>query len=52
MSLKVIEHNKERALFLAEKLPKVTVLQGDALHRDLIGEANISQTENGNHRNQ
>jgi trk system potassium uptake protein TrkA len=45
MSLKVIEHNKERALFLAEKLPKVTVLQGDALHRDLIGEANISQTE-------
>lgn len=45
INLKIIEHNKERALFLAEKLPKVTVLQGDALHQDLMEEANIAQAE-------
>lgn len=45
INLKIIEHNKERALFLAEKLPKVTVLQGDALHHDLMEEANIAQAE-------
>lgn len=45
INLKVIEHNKERALFLAEKLPKVTVLHGDALQEELMEEANIAQTE-------
>ncbi len=45
INLKIIEHNKERALFLAEKLPKVTVLHGDALQRDLMEEANIANAE-------
>jgi trk system potassium uptake protein TrkA len=45
LNLKIIEHNRERALFLAEKLPRVTVLHGDALHPDLMEEANIPQAE-------
>ncbi len=45
INLKIVEHNKERALFLAEKLPKVTVLHGDALHHDLMAEANIANAE-------
>lgn len=45
INLKIVEHNKERALFLAEKLPKVTILHGDALHHDLMNEANIANAE-------
>lgn len=45
INIKVIEHNKERAHFLASNLPKVVVLQGDALHQDLMEEANIAQAE-------
>lgn len=45
INIKVIEHNKERANFLASNLPKVVVLQGDALHQDLMEEANIAQAE-------
>lgn len=45
INIKIVEHNKERALFLAEKLPKATILQGDALHEDLLEEANIAQAE-------
>ncbi len=45
ISIKIVEHNRERALFLAEKLPKVTVLHGDALHPDLMEEANIPSAE-------
>ncbi|QQG35416.1 MAG: Trk system potassium transporter TrkA [Micavibrio aeruginosavorus] len=45
INIKIIEHNKERANFLASNLPKVIVLQGDALHQDLIEGANIAQAE-------
>lgn len=45
INIKIVEHNRERALFLAEKLPRVTVLHGDALHPDLMEEANIPNAE-------
>lgn len=45
LSLKIIEHSRERAMHLAEHLPNVTVLHGDALDPDLMEEANIPQAE-------
>lgn len=45
INIKIVEHNRERAMFLAEKLPRVTVLHGDALHPDLMEEANIPHAE-------
>lgn len=43
VSLKIIEHNRERAQWLADHLDKAVVICGDALDRDLLEEENISK---------
>lgn len=46
ISLKVIEHNPERAEMIAELLgPSVIVLQGDALEREMLEEANAGAAD-------
>ncbi|MFN3827453.1 MAG: Trk system potassium transporter TrkA [Micavibrio sp.] len=45
INMKIIECNKDRAMFLATNLPKATVLHGDAINKDLMAEANISQAD-------
>ncbi|MBI0434828.1 Trk system potassium transporter TrkA [Roseomonas sp. KE0001] len=46
VSLKVIEHGAERAAHIAETLGSGTVvLQGDALDRELLEEANIAEVD-------
>lgn len=43
--VRMIESNPDRARFASEMLPKVLVLQGDALTREILEEANIGYTE-------
>ncbi|MDQ4134817.1 MAG: Trk system potassium transporter TrkA [Pseudomonadota bacterium] len=46
VQLKIIEHNRERAEFISRELgADAVVLQGDALDRDLLIEANIASAE-------
>ena len=44
-NLKIIEHNSDRAALIAEKLSKTVVINGDALNREILLEANISETD-------
>ncbi|GHF28207.1 Trk system potassium transport protein TrkA [Kordiimonas sediminis] len=44
-NLKIIEECRERAESLAEHLSKTVVINGDALDRDILNEANMAQTE-------
>lgn len=46
VQLKIIEQNRERAEFVSRELGgKAVVLQGDALDRDLLTEANVASAE-------
>ena len=44
-NLKLIEKNSERASWLAERLDQTIVINGDALDREILTEANIAQTD-------
>lgn len=44
-NLKIIEIDPERAKKLAEKLDKTVVINGDALNREILLEANIAQVD-------
>ncbi len=44
-NLKIIEMKKDRAAWLAERLEKTIVINGDALNREILAEANIEQTD-------
>jgi trk system potassium uptake protein TrkA len=44
-NLKIIEQNAERARWLAERLEQTVVINGDALNREILTEANISQAD-------
>jgi trk system potassium uptake protein TrkA len=44
-NIKVIESNTKRAAFMAETLEKTVVINGDALNREILLEANIAQTD-------
>lgn len=44
-NIKVIEINNERAKKIAERLDKTIILNGDALNREILLEANIAQTD-------
>lgn len=43
--VKIIEIDPDRALEISEELDDTIVLQGDGLHKDILEEANIAQTE-------
>jgi trk system potassium uptake protein TrkA len=45
ISTKVIELDRERARKVAQALPGVTVIQGDALENDILEEANVETAE-------
>ncbi len=45
ISTKVIEIDRERARRVAQALPAVTVIQGDALDNDILEEANVATAE-------
>ena len=45
VDLKLIEHDKARAEFVADRLEDTVVLNGDALDTDLLDEANVGETE-------
>jgi len=44
-NIKIIEHDDERATWLAERLEQTIVINGDALDREILTEANISETD-------
>lgn len=44
-NLKLIERDSERAAWLAERLDQTIVINGDALDREILTEANIAQTD-------
>jgi len=44
-NIKIIELNKDRASWLAERVKKTIIINGDALDREILNEANISQTD-------
>ena len=44
-AVKVLEYNSHRAKFLADKLDRTVVLQGDATDRELLLEENIEQCD-------
>jgi len=44
-NLKIIEYDAKRAAMIAEKLKKTVVINGDALDREILIEANISETD-------
>ncbi|MFC3051059.1 Trk system potassium transporter TrkA [Kordiimonas pumila] len=44
-NIKIIEQNVERANWLAERLQHTVVINGDALDREILTEANISETD-------
>ncbi|WP_417461692.1 Trk system potassium transporter TrkA [Kordiimonas sp.] len=44
-NVKIIEFDKERAALIAEKLKHTVVINGDALDREILQEANISQAD-------
>jgi trk system potassium uptake protein len=45
VNLRVIERDPERAHFIAQRLKRAIVLNGDALETDLLEEANIGEAE-------
>jgi len=45
LSVKLIELDRERAEMVAQRVPKVVVLNGDGLDNDLLEEASVSVTE-------
>ena len=45
IQIKIIEKDKARATLIAEKIPNVIVLQGDAMDLDLLKEANAQTAE-------
>lgn len=45
ISVKIIEHNKERAEFVAKTLNRSTVIHGDVLDTDILEEAGIATAE-------
>ncbi len=45
LSLKIIEYGGEQAAYLADRLSRAVVLHGDALEREILGEANVSLSE-------
>jgi len=45
MEVKIIEQRRERCEELCEKLPKVTVIHGDATEHDLLIEENIQEAD-------
>ncbi len=45
INIKIIELNEERAQYLAGKLSKITVINGNSLDQDILFESNIEQTE-------
>lgn len=45
VSLKVVEHNRARAEWLADHLNDATVIHGDALDRDLLEEESVSEMD-------
>lgn len=45
MNIKMIEFNRERAIFLNEALPSVLTINGNALKSDILQEVNIGSAE-------
>ncbi|MBT4879816.1 MAG: Trk system potassium transporter TrkA [Alphaproteobacteria bacterium] len=45
VSVKIIEHNKERAKYISQNLSQGVVLQGDALDVNILKEAGVQKTE-------
>lgn len=45
MKIRIIERDKARAEFIAERLERTVVLQGDGLDRNILREAGISEAE-------
>ncbi len=45
INLKLIEYEKERAEYVADRLEQTIVLNGDALDTDILDEANVSSAE-------
>lgn len=45
LNIKIIEHNKERAEFIATQLDKTVVINGDGLDSEILKEANAGATE-------
>lgn len=43
--MKILEYNEPRAKYLSEYLRDVVVINGDALQRDIMMEANVAQTQ-------
>ena len=44
-NVKILEHNKDRCLFLAEKLQRSLVLRGEAADRELLIDENIAEID-------
>lgn len=44
-NLKIIDRNPERSKWLAERLTQAVVINGDALDREILTEANVSQAD-------
>lgn len=44
-SARIIEFDRDRARFIAQKLPGTTVINGDGLDPNILAEANVGQTE-------
>ena len=45
IDVKIIEHNKNRAVFLSEQLEDVIVINGSGLDRNILKEVNIERTQ-------
>lgn len=45
INLKLIELNKERAEYIASRVPHTTVINGNSLDQDILSEASIESTE-------
>ena len=45
IQIKLIEQNERRARFLSERLKNIVVINGDALQKEIMQEANIGKTE-------
>jgi trk system potassium uptake protein len=45
VTVRIIEHGKERARFVAQSLPNTTVINGDGLDPAILSEAHVGQTE-------
>lgn len=43
--VKIVEHNRERAVKIAEDLSRTIVLHGDALNEELLREADVNQAD-------